>query len=237
MRVNTDELEQQAMEIRRIAARLNDIESSVFRVSRILNRERFGERFRSPLVSAAGSIMRRSDELSKMSAALLQISQLYEKTETGIMDEAEHANVHYDFMPIGIIRLPDWIIRPIGPHPRPIWPIIPEEVWETMEMSNGSSGTFVSEEPPLETIERSDNTLYEIVDDLLAPSGSSVQDHVPAEVIPNPAADTIGLEGMLRELFENLPDGTGILGESAAADSPLISTDGSGLIDWTPWEP
>lgn len=106
MKVNTDELNRQAAELRRISARINDIEDALQRVNRGLCRERFGEKFRSPLDAMARTIAGRMDELNRMSTALLQISTLYERTENRILDEAEHANVHYDHELLTLIPIP-----------------------------------------------------------------------------------------------------------------------------------
>ena len=123
MKVNTDELNRQADQLRYIAYRLSDIEDSVLQISRSLSRERFGERFRMPLWQAARSIDNRSDELRRMTSALNQIARLYERTETGIVDEADHAVIHHPQWITGIIPIPRIIPIPwMPPIPVPHWP-------------------------------------------------------------------------------------------------------------------
>ena len=129
MRVNTDELERQAAALRYISARLCDIEDTVQQISHVLCRERFGEMFRSPLNIMARTIGNRTDEMNRMSAALQQISAIYERTERQIVDEAEHANVHHAHSLAGLIMIPsvpfwvNWTTEPT--HPRYI-PIVPD---------------------------------------------------------------------------------------------------------------
>lgn len=119
MRVNTDELTRQAYQLRSVANRLNDIQDSVLRIARNLSRESVGERFYPSLRQAANAIGERSDDLRKMRAALSQISRLYEKSEGQIIDEAQHAAVHYEQRPTGVISIPRIIIDPI-PRPTPV---------------------------------------------------------------------------------------------------------------------
>ena len=126
MRVNTDELERQAAALRYISARLCDIEDTVQQISHVLCRERFGEMFRSPLNIMARTIGNRTDEMNRMSAALQQISAIYERTERQIVDEAEHANVHHEHSLAGLIMIPkipfwvNWTTEPTHPRYIPI---------------------------------------------------------------------------------------------------------------------
>lgn len=123
MRVNTDELNSQAAELRRIAERISDIDDTVRYVTRALCRERFGERFQSPLNNMAGSITRQTEDLIRMSSVLQQISAIYEKTEGRIVDEAEHANVHHEHISPALFSIPSmvfWTTRPTHPRYNPI---------------------------------------------------------------------------------------------------------------------
>ena len=112
MKIQTDELERQSVELRRLTSRMSDISETVRRVSRMLSRERFGEEFRPSLQSVERGISERAEEISILSNALSQISQMYEQTELRIMDEAEHAHVHFPhatvaWQLIDVLRTPD----------------------------------------------------------------------------------------------------------------------------------
>lgn len=109
MKVNTDELQRQAAQLRNLSVRLNNIQDSVLQVSRVLSQESIGEKFRQPLRKAAENINRRSAELDRMRAALRQIAQMYEETELRIVDETEHATVRYPDSIVGEIHLPPMV--------------------------------------------------------------------------------------------------------------------------------
>lgn len=123
MKVNTVELDLQSMALRLAAARINEIQSTVLQVSRRLRSERFGERFVGPLNAAVASIDNRGDEINGLRIALQQIASAYEKAEAHIVDEAEHASIHHEFLASGMITLPAGIIYPVLPVPNPGMPI------------------------------------------------------------------------------------------------------------------
>lgn len=95
MKIQTDELNRQSEELRRITSRIYDVSETIRRVSRMLSRERFGEEFRPSLERMEQSVCERAEEISILSSALSQISQMYEQTETRILDEADAANIHF----------------------------------------------------------------------------------------------------------------------------------------------
>lgn len=249
MKVNTDELNRQAMELRRIAARINDIEDSVQRVSRVLSRERFGERFRSPLNSMARTITGRAEELNRMSSALQQISALYEGAETRIIDEAEHANVHYEHDLFGFITIPSildrvlWNTQPVYPRPIPVRPNLAEDVlvvdglptlddigWEEAVESvfdtpdEGPHCNVI----PIPGSEITDQMRDALRDAVIRQPGTG---YIPPVEIPVPTP--IDVSEVFASRSAGLRDliGTGHIMDHA---DTILGT--SGLIDWTPWE-
>ena len=110
MKVNTAELNRQAMQLKQVANRLNEIHGSVLQITKVLCQESIGEKFSGPLKVAADNIYRRFDETNRMRAALMQIADLYEDTEIRITDEAEHATVHFKPYPTGVIVMPKVVI-------------------------------------------------------------------------------------------------------------------------------
>lgn len=115
MKVNTAELNRQAMQLKQVANRLNEIHGSVLQVTKVLCQESIGEKFSVPLKVAADNIYRRFDETNRMRAALIQIADLYEDTEIRITDEAEHATLHFTPTPMGPVIIPEIVISP-APH-------------------------------------------------------------------------------------------------------------------------
>lgn len=222
MRVNTDELNRQAAELKCIAARINDIEDTVLWVSQELRRECFGEQFRPPLYNMAVSIASRAEELSRMSSALKQISVLYEKAEGRVVDEAEHANVHYDRETPTLITIPgiwqrfQWQTRPTNPY----YIHLPTDPAEDVQVVDGL--------PTLDDIGWED--VVERVGD-----NSNEGSH------PNPGPDiTDALRDAVNGRFD-AEHGRGYIPpvELPGFDPIRISqnsADQSGLIDWTPWD-
>ena len=106
MRVDTDELDRQAEELRKIASRLDEIHDSVLRVARELRREAVGEGFYRPLRGSAISIADRIADVKKMRTALDQIGQLYDHSETMIVEETQGAVIHHALQAVGRIDIP-----------------------------------------------------------------------------------------------------------------------------------
>lgn len=210
MRVNTDELQRQADELQAVARRLNDIQDSVLRIARNLGREQFGERFRYPLNSAAASVGRRSEELRRMRSALRQISQLYERTETGIVEEAEHASVHYQQNGIGSVSIPDIqrfirdAVNVVGPGGTPAWegprldwirvpPVVPVGVTNILR----------------ELIERNraQERLRSIMDETLDAMERVFRDQYGPQWISEGSAERLRMRAILDEMMETVREG------------------------------
>lgn len=116
MKVNTDELNRQETQLRVMAHQLSEIQESVLWIARKLSNEEVGEKFERPLRNAARSISSQVSDVKLMCSALLQIADLYDRTEEKVIDEAQSASIHHPWMVIDDFIIPD--IRP----PRPIIP-------------------------------------------------------------------------------------------------------------------
>lgn len=210
MRVNTDELQRQADELQAVASRMNDIQDSVLRIARNLGREQFGERFRYPLNSAAASVGKRSEELRRMRSALQQISRLYERTETGIVEEAEHASVHHQQNGIGSISIPDIqgiindAVNIVGPGGVPSW-VGPRLDWIRVSPVVPIGVTNILRE--LIERNREQERLRSVMDETLDAMERVFRDQYGPQWISEGSAERLRMRAILDEMMETVREG------------------------------
>lgn len=267
MRVNTDELNRQASELRRVSGQLSDLQDSVLRISRSLCRESVGERFLFPLMDAARAIGNRTDDLGKMRRALQQIARSYEMAEMRIVDEAEHASVHHEQTFFSPIRIPQ--IRILGgpdaynPHRDRDWLNLDGLEWVLEQWEADSDhGNGESEGGNLADYLISD--AHDVLDSILdqayiardnrGPEFGGVSEAI-LEAIRRAGntgswTDSVGTGGIprnARQIIETIGEAvrerfpenpSDIIGTGPIGRQVIDTINGAAsVIDWTPWNP
>jgi hypothetical protein len=241
MKVNTEELNRQASQLRRLAQRLNDLQDSVLRITRNLARESVGERFLPALTSAAQEIGKRSDDMGQMRRALQQIAEMYETAEMRIVDEAEHAIAVPAFGLIRQIRIPRFNpIDRIDPTPNSILDYVDRErleelfrSWETEANTTDGSAETVSRDAVfvralgMERISRAEPWSYAVAE--FGEGSESIRS--VQEIVST-------VEAVVRERFsENRQESEFLIDRQVGAIVDGLEDYEIPTIDWTPWSP